>query len=395
MTRAALFLFVTLPLAAAPYADRGEYDLILAIRSEGAAQKQLALLDQWKLKYPNSQMAQVRRELYLSAYQSLSDAPHMLGVVREILAAQPDNALASYWCVALVPGAKESSPELWKLTETAAHRLLDSPPADAPWQAQKAPIALLAHRALGWIAWQRADGPATAAELTAYLKQQPADAEVSSWYGMSLASQKKPETIAAAVWQLTRAAGLTGAGALPESQKRQLEGLSERIYVSFHGEADGLEPIRAASLAAAFPPADFKIESAESLAARRADEQLKQSNPQLYQWTMIRRQLESLDGDRYFAETLKPAPLPKLKGVVIACAPPDAPTEIQLGLGNGVTPEVTLKFEKALPACAPTGTEVQFEGAPESYAKSPFKLTVLTDPTKLDGWPQAPAPAKK
>src|SRR5260370_24096087 len=64
----------------AKWTDRDEYDLVLNIRAEAAPQKRLALLDQWKAKYPKTELQQVRQELYLTAWQSLGDSPAMRAV---------------------------------------------------------------------------------------------------------------------------------------------------------------------------------------------------------------------------------------------------------------------------------------------------------------------------
>ena len=42
--------------APAKWTDRNEYDLVLTIRAEAAPQKRLALLDQWKAKYPKTEL---------------------------------------------------------------------------------------------------------------------------------------------------------------------------------------------------------------------------------------------------------------------------------------------------------------------------------------------------
>ena len=42
--------------APAKLTDRNEYDLVLTIRAEAAAQKRLVLLDQWKAKYPKTEL---------------------------------------------------------------------------------------------------------------------------------------------------------------------------------------------------------------------------------------------------------------------------------------------------------------------------------------------------
>src|SRR5262249_19082354 len=127
-------------LQAANWKDRMEYDLVLDARAEAAPQKRIALLDQWKSKYPESEFQQQRRELYLAAYQSLGDSAKMLAVAREMLAAQPDNPVGTYWCVLLAPESRDASADLLAAAEKAAGQLLAG---------QKQPeLEFLAHRTL-------------------------------------------------------------------------------------------------------------------------------------------------------------------------------------------------------------------------------------------------------
>lgn len=387
LTRLLLVASAAAAAQAAVWTDRSEYDLVLTVRSEATAQKQIALLDQWKAKYPQSELRQVRRELYLAAYQSMGDSAHMLETAREMLSEQPDNMVGAYWCTVLVPGAKPS-PELWSAGEKAARKLLAGAGQSAPeWQKEKKSAALLAHRTLGWIQWQRGDYEAAEKEFAAYLQTEKDSAEISAWYGMTLAAQKAPEKVAPALWQLARAGALKEQGALADSQRRQVNALAERVYVSFHGDSEGLDQLRAAAAPSAFPPADFRIASFAEITARKAEEELKRTNPQLALWLNIRKQLEAPDGEKYFTETLHPAPLPKLKATVIRGTPADKPTEVFLGLSNGVTEEVVLKVASPLPFPAEPGTEIEFEGTAEAFSRTPFQLQVLSDKSKIDGWP--------
>lgn len=364
----------------AGWTDRSEYDLVLTIRAEATPQKKLALLDQWKTKYPQSDMRQVRRELYLSAYQELSDSAHVLEVAKEMMADQPANPVGAYWCALLVPGARNATPELWTLGEKASRQLLAAK-ADATTE-------LLAHRALAWIQWQRADFAGAEPEFQAYLAKNPKSAEMTAWYGMMLASQKQPEKMPLALWQLARASSLKEDQPLPEVSRRQVNDLVERLYTSYHGASDGLDQLRASAAGAPTPPAEFKIESASVVAARRAEEELKRTNPMLAQWMEIRKQLEGADGDKYFSDTLRPAPLPKLKGTVIRCTPERRPTEVVLGLSNAVTEEVLLKLPAPFPNEAPPGTEIEFEAVADSFTKAPFQLVVNAAKDKITGWPE-------
>src|SRR5215472_11292030 len=88
---------------AASWMDRAEYDLVLNLRAEAVPQKQVALLNEWKAKYPNSELRQFRRELYLSAYLSMGDQANLLEVGRDMLREDPNNLVGAYWLTVLTP----------------------------------------------------------------------------------------------------------------------------------------------------------------------------------------------------------------------------------------------------------------------------------------------------
>jgi hypothetical protein len=48
IARFALAAALAAPAAAAGWTDRGEYDLVMGIRSEASAQKRVELLDRWQ-----------------------------------------------------------------------------------------------------------------------------------------------------------------------------------------------------------------------------------------------------------------------------------------------------------------------------------------------------------
>jgi hypothetical protein len=406
----ALIAITVAPLRAAPnpkWTDRAEYDLALAIRTEAAPQKRLQLLDQWKAKYPASDQRQTRRELYLATYQSLGDTGKMMGVAREMMAEQPTNFVGLYWCALLTPQAKEATKETLEAGDKAARGLLSGldrffdagrRPAmisDADWRKEKESTGLMAHRTAGWIAWQRGDYAAAGQEFAGILKQTPANGEISSWYGTVLSLEKKPEQQVPALWHLARGASLKGEGAMPERRQRQIAGLLERLYVSYHGDSSGLEQLTGAAAAGgAMPPADLKIESAAEVAQRKFEEELERTNPQLAAWVKIRKRLESADGAQYF-ETLKTAALPRLKGTLIRFSPPRRPNELVLGLRDPATPEVLLRLDPALTGESDPGAVLEFEGMPVAYSLNPFTMVIAVDRAKLDGWgPAATRPQK-
>ena len=389
--------------ALAGWTDRNEYDLVLKIRVEASPQKQLELLNQWKQKYPQSEMRQVRRELFLAAYQASGDVVHMFETAREMLGEQPNNFVGVYWSALLIPEIKDNKPEILDVGEKAARQLLagldtyfapsqkPEGTADADWQKQKSAAGLLALRAIGWVEWQRGDLAAAEKSFTAYLQQDPQSAEVGSWLGYVLAYRNQPIP---AAWQLARASSMHGEGALPEVWRRQVDELAERLYITYHGDSDGLDKLKTASAASQFPPADFQVDSAEAIKQRKAEEALNLADPELAAWLRIFKQLSGPDGEKYFLETLKPSPLPKLRGTVIRCTPAKQPDEISLGLSSALAEEVVLKMSVPFPHPAEPGTQLHFQGIADTFSKEPFRLTVLADPENVVGWPESAPPRR-
>ena len=378
---AACLAALSLPAATAKWTDRDEYDLVLSIRGEAAPQKRLAMLDQWKAKYPKTELQQVRQELYLGAYQSLGDGARMLAVAREMISVAPDNLVGLYWYTLLLPEAKEVSPDLLASGEKASRQLL----AAGSKQKRRGEVEFLAHRTLSWIAWQRSDYAAAEAAFAECLKLDPNSAEISSWFGTVLALDRQPANQVPALWHLARAASYRGPGALPDVQRRQLGPVLDRLYTTYHGEIAGLDQLRTAAAVATFPPAGFDIESATAAALRKQDEELSRTNPQLAAWIRIRRRLEAPDADAYFATSLRNTPLPmRLKGTLIRATP----TELTLGVSSATAEEVTVKLDASFPNDAPLGTILEFDGTIDAFTKAPFSLTVLTSLAKIEGRPR-------
>jgi hypothetical protein len=401
-------LLAMLPAAAlaAGWADRGEYDLVLTIRAEASPEKRIALLERWKEKYPKSELHQQRRELYLIAYETLGDSSHVLDVAKEMVAVQPDNFVGIYWLSVLLPESISPSPDMLDAGGKAARQLLaglnnyfspERKPAAIPaegWAQQRAALERIAHRSLGWIQWQKGDYAAAETEFTANLRQDPKNAETCAWLGAVEASQKQTEKQVAALWHLTRAAGLRDEGALHDSQRRLMDTVSAQLYASYHGAADGLEELRAKAAADAFPPADFNLESAAVIAARKAEEELNRTNPELAAWLRIRKRLDTDDGEAYFLQSLHNTALPKLKGTLLRFEPAKKPTTLVLALSDTLAGEVTLQLSTAFPNEAEPGIALEFEGSADAFTRAPFRLTVTATPDKITGWPEPP-PRKK
>ena len=315
-----------------------------------------------------------------------------------MVAAGGDNLVGLYWTTLLVPESQAAAPDLLEAGEKAARQLLAGldkyfgaaakPAATTPeaWKQRRTEVELLAHRALGWIQWQRSDYTGAEGEFTKYLAIDPNGAEISAWYGTVLALDKQPGNQVPALWQLARAASYRGSGALPDGQRRQLNGVLERLYTTYHGDDTGLDQLRVAAATATMPPPGYAIETASAVALRKQDEELNRTNPQLALWIRMRRRLESPEGDVYFG-ALRGTPLPKLKGTLLRATPTNKPKELVLGVGDATAEEVTIKLETAFPNEAEFGTVLEFEGTIDAFTRAPFTLTVLSNPEMIEGWP--------
>lgn len=390
---------VAFTAAAAPanWTDRKEYDLVLKIRVESSPEKQLELLKQWEQQYPKSEMRQARRELFLAAYQAQGDTARMFETAKEMFSDQPENLVGVYWCTLLTPEIRDPKPEALRVGSRAAAQLLSKldvyfaperkpqTMADADWQKRKADAGMLANRAIGYVQWKTGDNAGAMKTFTAYLQTDSKNAEIMSWLGLALAADFQPIP---AAWQLARAASIHEEGALPEVWRRQMDEMADKLYASYHGDSEGLDKLKSAAAAAPFPPADFKVESAEAAKQRKAEEELNRADPELAAWLRISKQLTGADSDKYFAEELKPNPLPKLRGTVIRCTPERKPSEVILSLSGGGAEEVTLKLSAPLPRPAEPGTAIEFEGQADSFVKEPFRLTVLANAEQISGWPE-------
>lgn len=402
MTKAILLCVLPLLLQvqsfAAGWTDRKEYELALAIRSESSPQKKLALLDAWEKAYPKSDLRFSRLELTLAAYESVGERARMMDTARAMLADQPKNPIGLYWYTILSPESTTPTPEILDGAEKAANSLLAAlsqqfeatrkPAAlsGEQWETQRVAVENAAHRTLGWVAWQRGDFAKAGEEFSGLLKKDSQNSEITFWLGVVSALDRGKQSYA--LWELARAAAPARQKGVAEDQRRQADALTDRVYASYHGGTDGLEQLKTASAASTFPPSDFLVESATVIKARKAEEELKRTNPELAAWTNLRQKLQAADGQEYFAKGVEGMSTPTLKGKLLRSTPERNPQEIAIAVDDQNKEDIVLKFTKPLAGVAPVGTSLLFDGLAQAFTKDPFTLTILTEPAKVLGWPE-------
>lgn len=386
--------------------DRAEYDLFEGAQKEQTPAKRLEILNTWKQKYPTTDFAVERLQLFIVAHQQLGQVPKIVESAEELVKLDGSNLMGLYWLTILTPNLGSTDAAVLDRGQKAGNGLIASldsnfaaskKPAttsEADWKRARDDMEAAAHKTLGWVATQRKDAKAAEESYRKSLEFQPRSGEVSYWYYQIL--RTNPDRQSDALFHLARAATLTGAGALPEPSRKQIEDFFTKAYTKFRGSNEGLAELKEMAGKSALPPEGYKIKSGVELAIEK-EEELKKTNPQLALWMSLKKELLGENGEQYFNEHMKDAAVPKLKGKLISFSPARGVKELVLGLEQGDRPEVTLKLDAALAGTADPGVEIEFEGIPKAFSKDPFMVTFEVEKASVSGWPAKPLPppAKK
>ena len=398
------------PTSAAPqknWKDRAEYDLYDAITKDANAQSRLDKLQQWKTQYPTTDYMLERRTLFLTTYAGLNKAKEATDAAKELLTSDPKNFTAMYYIMFFTQPlyAASQSPDVLDQGEKAATTILaniNTPPpnvTEEQWKKLRPDIELLAHVDLGFIAMQRKNWEGAEAEFQKSLQLNPNNGQVDYWMGFVIASTKKVERVPTALFYFARAATYDGPGAMDPNGRKQALDYVRRQYKSYHGSDEGFDKVIAAAKSPA-PPADFAIVDAATIEKTKlaGEADWEKAHPQEAMWKSIKGALTGADGASYFESSMKGAGVPTLKGKVVKLEPAVKPKTIILAMDDGsgalsTTGDATLKFETPLPGKVDPGTELSFEGVPESYTANPLMVVFNVDKDKLHGWTGKNAPA--
>jgi hypothetical protein len=386
--------------------DAGEGEIVQAIQKETDAKKRLQLIDQWKEKYPTSDFKSERAAAKLATAQQAQDATKTREAATELIEVDQGQSPASMqaYAVLIQFGMKDQNAAEVEQNAQKMLSAFDTAMADdkkptnlspTDWATQKKQFRDFALKSPGDAAAARKDFVKAEAEYTKALQASPNNAMLSQLLATSIIQQRKPEKQATAMWHYARSAELTGEGALADADRQKTKAFVEKNYVAFHGSRDGLDDLFMKAKESAFPPEGFKIESKLEIEAKSRDELMK-TNPMLGKWLNLKDLLSGADGEAKFASDVKDTNAGgPYKGKLISATPESKPKELVLSISDGLTPEVTLKFDTALPGKAEPGIELEFDGTATAFTKDPFNLTFDVDAAKLTGWPKAaPAPKK-
>jgi tetratricopeptide (TPR) repeat protein len=385
--------------------NQAEFDLYTAITKENDPKAKLQKLQQWEKEFPDSAFAKQRRTILMSTYYQLQQAPQAIEEAKKILADDPKDFGALYITVTLTQAAagQNPTPAVLDNGEKAASALLnvnDPPPTMTPqqWTTQKPQVQNLAHTTLGWIALQKKNWQGAESEFEKSLQIDPNNGTIDYQLATAIYSEKDPAKTPTALFYFARAATYDGQGALNPNGRQTVMAYVQKAYKGYHGNDQGFNDLVAAAKANPTPPAGFAIKSALDIAKAEManEEEWTKAHPQEAMWKGIKEALTGADGANYFNSSMKDAELPKLKGKVVKLEPATKPKTIQLamedGKSDGSTADATLKFEMPLPGTVEAGTELTFQGVPESYTASPLMVVFNVEKEKLEGWTGKNAP---
>lgn len=390
--------------------DQAEYDLYNAIAKDAAPKTRLEKLQQWEKQYPQTDYAKERRTLFLTTYFAAGQAKEAVDVAKQVLADDPKDFSALYITTTFTQAlaGQNPTPAVLDQGEKAASALLagidTTPPnfTDDQWKSQRPGIENLAHTNLGWIALQRKNWQVAEAEFQKSLQIEPNNGTIDFQLATAIYSEKDPAKTPTALFYFARAATYEGQGALTPAGRQQVMGYVQRAYKSYHGSDQGFNDLIAAAKGHPKPPDGFAIKSALDIAKAEManEEEWTKAHPQEAMWKGIKEALTGAEGGNYFGSSMKDALLPTLKGKVVKLEPAMKPKTVLLsmddGKSDGQTADATLKFEMPLPGNVEPGTELTFEGVPESFTASPLMVIFNVDNDKLHGWTgKNPVPVRR
>jgi hypothetical protein len=405
--------------------DIAEYDIfneVLKDQNSNNPQKALQDLDTWTQKYPDSDWKDQRLYMYMQEYAKLN--PPNAAKVMEYGAQVMSKGLKSVFddpkesprqilnCLFLlsvnVAALPDPTPDQIALGKKAAQQLKDeakayfipenkpSTTSEADWTKARGQLDGAADRTLLYLEVLPANQAKTKGDCAAaepmYIKALQ-DRPDSAYIAYQLANnmiclqKTQPEMAGPAIYEFERAAMIDPTLGDPNVDPKKLPAYADDLYTRVHGSDEGLTDLKQMAKANPLPPADFKLKTKEELQAEK-DAEFAKSNPKLALWMQVKGALAGADGETYFTNTLKDSAVPPLSGVVVEGKPECRSKELLVAIPmpsqqGPPTAEISLKLDAPLGGKPEAGSEVQFEGVPTAFTKSPFLLTMEAEKAKV------------
>jgi hypothetical protein len=176
----------------------------------------------------------------------------------------------------------------------------------------------------------------------------------------------------------------------PKWQQDTVRPFLEKVFEQYHGtDAEALDQLKRLAAKSPFPPEDFAIKSLTDIAIEKQDA-FEKGHPQLALWMKIKAALSDGGGSSYFTSELQGVSVPRLRGILVEAKPACHPIELLVAVPlpgpiPQPEPEIILKLDSPLAGTPQLEAEFQWEGVPSAFSARPFRLTMETEPSKIEG----------
>jgi tetratricopeptide (TPR) repeat protein len=249
--------------------SREEYDAFQAMASEKDLHKKVSLADAFLQKFANTDFKDLVYVVMMQAYAQLNDAPKAMDAARKALQANSDKLEAlTYLSFAFPFVFKATDPDavtqLSQAENDARHGLDLLQKVQKPAQVTDEQFNqyVKGQRAvfnglIGFVALQRKDYAAAISSLKTAVEDNPSD--VYAFYRLGVAYiSSDPRDFDNGVWNLARSSSLAKASNNPA--QAEIEKYLKQVYISYHGNDEGLAGIVAQAAASPTAPEGFKVE---------------------------------------------------------------------------------------------------------------------------------------
>ena len=369
------------------YQDRAEYDVITKVYGEADPARKLALLDEWKQKYPKTDYDLERAQFYLDSYQKTGKTAETVDAAKEVLEKVPGNFAANYAITLFSPYLGRADDEVIADGTKAANALLEAIPtqfgtkpdtvAQAAWDSARAQAETASYLTIGWGRMQKKDNTGAEESFRKVLEIDPSRGQVSYWLGQVVLGQNDASKYDIAFFSFARAALYDGPNSMPVEGRSQVSDYVQNMLRKNYGDEsfDLYWPqFEEMAMMSALPSKRIELKSTQQLRFD-AEQKSRRENPKLWVYKDLKTALTGAQGDATWRR-LRGALTPEMRLYVVSATPPERPGTINLSSVPGGAIEVVLNLENRRRTGLRRGTMVTIEGVAAVLRKAPFRLTI-------------------
>ena len=369
------------------YKDRAEYDIISKVYAETDPSKKLALLDEWKQKYAETDYNLERARFYLDSYQKTSQTAEAVVAAKDVLALVPGDFAANYAITLFSPYLGRADDEVIADGTTAANALLQAIPtqfgtkpdtvAQEAWDNARTQAEAAAHLTIGWGRMQKKDNTGAEESFNNVLEIDPSRGQVSYWLGQVVLAQNDVSKYDLAFFSFARAAIYDGPNAMPPEGRTQVSDYVQNMLRKNYGdESFDLYWPKFEEMAkmGALPAERIELKSTQQLQFE-AEQKSRKEYPLLWVYKDLRTALTGAQGDATWSR-LSGALAPEMRLYVVSATPPERPATVNLSSEPGGAIEVVLNLENRRRTGLRRGTMITIDGVAAGLRRDPFRLTL-------------------